>query len=196
MRRSFGCGAESAFAIGELDLGGLAALLRLAYRAAQFVDWCAGYEWHHDLITSLRRVRYLESTAAHRGMSILQESLKSPRAELCGRGGEGAEHEGCNPAHRRVVAQSKILWPHRQLVMVGGMRQKLGLLNRVAAEVGLEFHVLGGEVAPDEHDRQKELCAFSIFARSDLTCGSSTGSSRIPKARRISLACCARSGRI
>jgi hypothetical protein len=27
--------------------------------------------------------------------------------------------------------------------MVGGMRQKLGLLNRVAAEVGLEFHVLG-----------------------------------------------------
>ena len=46
------CGAESAFAIGELDFGGLAALLRLAYYAAQFVDLCAGCEWHHDVIAS------------------------------------------------------------------------------------------------------------------------------------------------
>ena len=46
------CGAESAFAIGELGFGGLAALLRLAYYAAQFVDLCSGCEWHHDLITS------------------------------------------------------------------------------------------------------------------------------------------------
>ncbi len=42
-------GAESAFAIGKLDFGGLAALLRLAYRAAQVVDFRAGCEWHHDL---------------------------------------------------------------------------------------------------------------------------------------------------
>jgi hypothetical protein len=47
------CGAESAFAIGQPDFGGLAALLRLAYCAAHFVDLCAGCEWHHDLITSL-----------------------------------------------------------------------------------------------------------------------------------------------
>ena len=47
------CGAESAFAIGELDFGGLAALLRLAYCAAQFVDFRAEWEWHHGLITSL-----------------------------------------------------------------------------------------------------------------------------------------------
>jgi len=47
------CGAKSAFAIGDLDFGGLAALLRLTYYAAPFVDFCAGCEWHHDLITWL-----------------------------------------------------------------------------------------------------------------------------------------------
>ena len=36
------CDAESAFAIGELDFGGLTAVLRLTYCAAQFVDGCAG----------------------------------------------------------------------------------------------------------------------------------------------------------
>jgi hypothetical protein len=47
------CGAESAFTIGELDFGGLVALLKLAYCPAQFDDLCAGCEWHHDQITSL-----------------------------------------------------------------------------------------------------------------------------------------------
>ena len=47
------CGAESALAIGELDFGGLAALLRLVYCAAQLVDLCAGCEWRNDLSTPL-----------------------------------------------------------------------------------------------------------------------------------------------
>ena len=47
------CGAESAFAIGELDFGGLAALFSLGYYAAQFVDLRPGCGWHHDVIASL-----------------------------------------------------------------------------------------------------------------------------------------------
>jgi hypothetical protein len=62
------CGTESAFAIGELDFGGLAALLGLAYRAAQFVDFRAGCEWHHDLITSLLLCRGLSQSVLRCGL--------------------------------------------------------------------------------------------------------------------------------
>ncbi|MGB8209033.1 MAG: hypothetical protein WCF69_15765 [Mycobacterium sp.] len=40
--------AKLAFAIGELDFCGLAAPLRFAQCAAQFVDLYAGRDWHHE----------------------------------------------------------------------------------------------------------------------------------------------------
>ena len=40
--------AKLAFAIGELDFCGLAAPLRFAQYAAQFIDLYAGRDWHHE----------------------------------------------------------------------------------------------------------------------------------------------------